>query len=586
MSSLVSQQSLDVLSWDEPALEKDALFDIDTPGRRRRAHEADCDITNSSELRWAQFCEWLCCICVVTFDLERGQSIEEIFPPTTSLDPSDVRAVCYLAFPDSNSGCMGDHEFTFRVRGHSEISSPFLKARPQKYYFGTVHFRQVADRSNRRGFFQKSVVLLSQEPLVGLYSQMAGVLARAYFDRGVDALEAGCRDICAWPAPARGVPLQLPLLDYVYDVRIPLPGEHYTRPTAALQAEASLCASVSSVNMYTTLKAVRAQLQALWELVLTAEPLVVSSPTPVVCSRAVMVLTSLIAPLQYHGDYRPYFTIHCEDGKVFARRDRDPPQAMLGVTNPVFDKLLGHWPHTLRIGIVAPRRRAGAGPADSPPTPGLLKLGKQGLHTTYRAQLDEDRSYMSSSLKVPHGANVADELAKQDNLLRDKFAELTRAFTIPLEQYVARIMPLKKEISPFKPVPRMAEFNARAFLLSLPDCLPTLNRIRNGNWPALYGRFLKSVNFRGWLRQREREINENLLKLYLQSVADADLQAWAHTAGELRIVDFMVTVRAAMDDARRSPVVSGELLERLQDKLLAVVRLLPEDLRASLAIKQ
>jgi hypothetical protein len=63
---------------------------------------------------WEGLNPWLYGICVVTFDLELGQAIESIYPPTSPLSDQDKTAICYLAFPDSNSGCMGDTKFHFR----------------------------------------------------------------------------------------------------------------------------------------------------------------------------------------------------------------------------------------------------------------------------------------------------------------------------------------------------------------------------------------------------------------------------------------------------------------------------------------
>ncbi len=72
---------------------------------------------------WAGFRAWLHSVVVVTFDLELGQVIERTFPARESGDvhPDDLSEqdrtnVCYLAFPDSNSGIMGDIQFHFRIR--------------------------------------------------------------------------------------------------------------------------------------------------------------------------------------------------------------------------------------------------------------------------------------------------------------------------------------------------------------------------------------------------------------------------------------------------------------------------------------
>ena len=75
--------------------------------------------------------------------------------------------ICYLAFPDSNSGCMGDTTFHFRIRcgpgsgqtdktytTYNHMCPPALQVE-SSFYYGYVFFRQVKDKSLPRGYFQK-----------------------------------------------------------------------------------------------------------------------------------------------------------------------------------------------------------------------------------------------------------------------------------------------------------------------------------------------------------------------------------------------------------------------------------------------
>lgn len=75
--------------------------------------------------------------------------------------------VCYLAFPDSNSGCMGDTNFTVRLQqspGYSNLRKQHVSYNEkcpaslqiqQGYFWGYVYFRQVKDITLPRGYFQK-----------------------------------------------------------------------------------------------------------------------------------------------------------------------------------------------------------------------------------------------------------------------------------------------------------------------------------------------------------------------------------------------------------------------------------------------
>lgn len=58
---------------------------------------------------------------------------------------------------------------------------------------------------------------------------------------------------------------------------------------------------------------------ALWQLLVTAQPLLVVGLTPTETSAAVAALVSLMAPLACCTDFRPFFTIHDADWAAVAR---------------------------------------------------------------------------------------------------------------------------------------------------------------------------------------------------------------------------------------------------------------------------
>lgn len=67
-------------------------------------------------------------------------------------------------------------------------------------------------------------------------------------------------------------------------------------------------------------------------------------------------------------------------------------------------------------------------------------------------------------LKRPNGVQSA--------LLRRHFLELTQTFMIPLERYLASLMPLARNISPYRAAPKVKPFSAEDFLRSLDACGP------------------------------------------------------------------------------------------------------------------
>ena len=58
-------------------------------------------------------------------------------------------------------------------------------------------------------------------------------------------------------------------------------------------------------------------------------------------------LVELIKPIPFGGDFRPYFTIQDKDNSRFKSKII-PNGVIMGVTNPLFQQLLGHWPHILK----------------------------------------------------------------------------------------------------------------------------------------------------------------------------------------------------------------------------------------------
>ena len=54
------------------------------------------------------------------------------------------------------------------------------------------------------------------------------------------------------------------------------------------------------------------------------QPLVVMGTSPTVCANAVQSLVSLIHPLKYGSDYRPFFTIHDSEFKHYTTRTQAP----------------------------------------------------------------------------------------------------------------------------------------------------------------------------------------------------------------------------------------------------------------------
>lgn len=178
---------------------------------------------------------------------------------------------------------------------------------------------------------------------------------------------------------------------------------------------------------------------------MVAEPIVVIASHPQTCSEMVQALVSIISPLNFCADYRPYFTIHDSEFKEYTSQSHLPPSVILGVTNPFFAKTLQHWPHIIRT----------CDSIQTNPKQNKLKKGtnlkmldsKPGVYTHYRPYLKRDKAILSKLLK---GIQTKRPGEVQTALLKRHLLELTQSFMIPLERYMASCMPLQKNISPYK----------------------------------------------------------------------------------------------------------------------------------------
>uniref|UniRef100_A0AAZ3NY92 UDENN domain-containing protein n=1 Tax=Oncorhynchus tshawytscha TaxID=74940 RepID=A0AAZ3NY92_ONCTS len=548
-------------------------------------------------LPWDRFSAWLHCICVVGFDLELGQAVEVIYPHHSKLSEKEKTSICYLSFPDSNSGCLGDTQFCFRFRQASgrksslgcfldqfDRDAPVCLKRDQGHYYGYVYFRQVRDKSLKRGYFQKSLVLISKLPYVTFFHSLLKLVAPEYFEKQEPCLEAACNDIDRWPTPHPGKILVLPIMGTVMKVRIPTcydkPGTSQLVQSTQVRMRIAVADTVPSLPLCRCFHPVFFHIQMLWELVLLGEALVVMAPSPAESSDTVLALVSCISPLRYCSDFRPYFTIHDNEFKEYTTRTQAPPSVILGVTNPFFAKTLQHWPHIIRIGDM---KQAG----ETVKQMKVKKLknlktldSKPGVYSAYKPFLNKDEDIIKQLQK---GVQQKRPSAAQNAILRRYFLELTQSFIIPLERYVASLMPLQKNISPWKSPPQLRPFLQEDFMKTLEKAGPQLTSPLKGDWMGLYRQFLRCPNFDGWFRNRRREMMKKLEALHLEAVCEEDLQVRVQQHTEVETVDLVLKLKDKLTQAEREqlPLRPGTLT-KLQAHIDSVILSLPDDLQGIL----
>ncbi|XP_057709675.1 protein DENND6B isoform X10 [Corythoichthys intestinalis] len=461
----------------------------------------------------------------------------------------------------------------------------------------------------------QSLVVLSRLPFVRLFHAALGAVAPDFFSAAEPCLRTACEQMDRWPFPAPGLSADLPLMGAVLRVRIPSRKDKAgSPPTAAAEEEnapvppprPTALPSVHEPDLFRCFRSLLIHTQMLWELALLGEPLAVVAPSPAVSSETVLALVSCIAPLKFCCDFRPYFTVHDGEFREYTAKTRAPPNVILGVTNPFFVKTFHNWPHVLRLGESAealgdgsprpqasPRVRSERAPDKSPRLPSgedvpkqlkikkMAKLktldAKPGVFTAYKSFLLKDKVLIKRVLK---GIQRRRPSEVQSAILRRHFLELTQSFIIPLERYMASLMPLQRSVTPWKTPPQIRPFSQDDFLSTLERGGPRLTSALRGDWTGLYRKFFKSPNFDGWYRRRLGEMTRKLESLHLEAVCLADVPGWTRDKSEVEIVDLVVKLREKLSKARRRRLqVREDLLTKLQSLIESIAGTLPKDLQ-------
>ncbi|XP_077399428.1 protein DENND6B isoform X2 [Vanacampus margaritifer] len=475
-------------------------------------------------------------------------------------------------------------------RRHSRLSNdlynrdaPAALQSEASHFYGYVYFRQVKDASVKRGYFQKSLVLVSQLPFVQLFHSLLHIIAPDFFHKSEPCLETVCKQIDQWPFLAAGLTFNLPLMGVVLQVRIPCQKDKVGSPVRASLKEnvvpmPTLLPSVNELDLFRCFQSVLIHLQMLWELVLLGEPLVVMAPSPAVSSETVLALVSAIAPLKFCCDFRPYFTIHDSEFREYTTRTQAPPNVILGVTNPFFIKTFHNWPHVLRLGENT--KMSG----DVPKQLKIKKVAKlktldtkPGVFTAYKSFLLKDKVLIKRLLK---GIQRRRPSEAQSAILRRHFLELTQSFIIPLERYMASLMPLQRSVTPWKTPPQIRPFSQDEFMSVLERGGPQLTSALRGDWTGLYRKFFKSPNFDGWYRHRLREMTRKLESLHLEVICEADLLGWTRDKSEVEIVDLVLKLREKLMKAGKQQLqVRDDVFSKLESFITSVMSSLPQDLQ-------
>ena len=119
---------------------------------------------------------WAEAILAVTFDLEEGQVVEFTYPHARYPEKL-LKLVGYFSFPDS-----------YVLTNEGDLSFCYqLKFEKEPIYCYSL-YTQKKDPTNQRGYFQKSLVIISRHRLVKIFRVILKELGRLYFQTPDTAL--------------------------------------------------------------------------------------------------------------------------------------------------------------------------------------------------------------------------------------------------------------------------------------------------------------------------------------------------------------------------------------------------------------
>ena len=279
---------------------------------------------------------------VFTFDLNAGQSCEFVFP-SDFLGTDDLKAISMLSFPDSQSITQNQafdcvYSFSYKIRtphvalgGSSACKANCEKPEELQCY---VYFRQMEDQSNARGFYQKSFVLISSSSATFKNADDLISLVRRIGNKFYLAEESGCgREV---------------LMDAYTHVEVngfirmssasssDFGASLTSLSTRSLELSGSPLSPSNSAFAQESIYLLIEGLWHLWEGLLVGLPILVYCPARAdLCSRVVLAMTSLISPIEFVGDIRPFLSIFDPDYNYFKGSSGSLGPCIVGVTSPM-----------------------------------------------------------------------------------------------------------------------------------------------------------------------------------------------------------------------------------------------------------
>ncbi|KAG4303984.1 hypothetical protein PORY_002637 [Pneumocystis oryctolagi] len=477
-----------------------------------------------------RFLEWCLCFLVINFDIKLGQDLKIIYP-YFNFSEEEKKNICFSSFPDSNSIGEENIIYSFRTRLNTLKKAIYNFDTNENFINGYVFFKQKRDPSSERGYFQKSIVILTVNSFPGIFSRIISILGQKYFlNCDISVLESAVHYISNWPSLKSNFILELPFMENIYYTDIfPLSEEssntknlYYLKKTPT---EKHICAFTFGAPLFSYFCNTIVSLYTLWEIILLGKPLLLLADTPNASTEMVLALIDLIKPIKYSGDYRPYFTIQESDFTMFSNHTHILYKSVvLGVTNPVITKFFENVYNIVLIKKAKDKSNE-KNENSIKQYPIVIKPTLKFIHQRMTAK---DKKFLQKISNIRLNLLLKDDYIVLNNFLLSYFSKLTKDFLIPINNYLYTLMPT--EINIFKGIPKLKPFKEQEFLNSLTFYKPYIvfkkstNRSRSHTSRLFYGMFLKSPNFFNYLLEKQKILSTELTQKYFEYLCTMDIK--------------------------------------------------------------
>ncbi|KAG9096025.1 hypothetical protein FS749_009233 [Ceratobasidium sp. UAMH 11750] len=348
---------------------------------------------------------WILSVAVIDFDLDIGPVVAKLYP-NIKLDAPDRENIAFSSFPDTTLFDTGTQTHSFKIRLSQPLSSLSSDSISNvSVLHGYACFMQRRDPTSKRGYLQRSVVLLTHLPYIGLFDRAIRLFGPMFFTHGNAMLQSGSLNICNWPDPTPGCTLELGLLGSVITTEIPRSDEEQQH-LYSYQPDGTAIASLPTQPIIPLLADILPKLWSLWECLVLCDPVLVFAPSPAVSSAVVWWLRDLLRPTSSAGRSK----------------------------------------HTTALASQA------FGPAI-------------GYHTKHNRYISKDSALLKRLEAEAKGGNNGG--SRINELLRQHFAQRSQQVLAPLNRYFSSLLPKPPDAAP-SPVPSI-HFSSPSPSLNVPS---------------------------------------------------------------------------------------------------------------------